>query len=168
MDDIYCLGIDPGQEGAFVLLNNTGVLLHLKMPVIRLKNNSKYTVHYDIPHIVSFITKIKRKYASTHVFIEQIHAASGQGVSSMFSMGFGYGLLCGIINALSLPITHVKPDTWKKELMPGMPKDKLASCVIVGRLFPGALPILKTPRGKPDHNIADAILIAEWGRRQSL
>lgn len=166
------MGIDPGQEGALVLLapifGSIGVITYLKMPVIKLKNNGKYKIHYDIDHIISFITEIKSKYANTHVFIEEIHSAPGQGATSMFSMGFGYGLLCGIISTLKCPLTTVRPQVWKKELMAGMPADKLASCVIVGRLFPGALPLLKTPRGKPDHNIADAILIAEWGRRQSL
>jgi crossover junction endodeoxyribonuclease RuvC len=165
----YFLGIDPGQEGAFVLLHpKLGIICHKKMPIIKLKNKNKVNVHYDTLNIISFLETVKFTYEEVHVFIEEISAAPGQGVTSMFSMGYGFGLLVGILSCIGLPHTRVRPNIWKAALLKGLPKEKMASCVVATRLFPKAQEILALPRGGLDHNIADALLIAEWGRQSSL
>ncbi len=164
---MYYLGVDCGNSGAFALVGNSGVLLVKKIPVIKSKTNGKYKITYDIPHIIEFITKLKREFGDFYVYIEQVGAAPEQGLVSTCSLCRGFGLLIGIISALGHSVVTVRPNIWKKDLLAGLPADKFASCVVVGRLFPKALPLLKTSQGKPDHNIADAILIAEWGRRNN-
>lgn len=164
----YALGIDPGQEGAFVLLHpKLGIICHKKMPIIKLKNKSKIKVHYDTLGIMAFLETVKGTYEDVHIFIEEISAAPGQGVTSMFSMGYGFGLLIGIISCLGIPHTRVKPNIWKGKLLAGLPKEKMASCVVATRLFPKAVDILLLPKGGLDHNVADALLIAEWGKLTS-
>lgn len=165
---MYFLGIDPGQEGALVLIDSKRqVLLFKKMPIITIKSNNKTTKHYDILNLVAFFKIIKEQYADTHIYIEQIGAAPEQGVTSMFTMGMGFGLILGIIGAMEIPHTRVRPNIWKGKLMAGLPKEKLASCVAASRLFPKSVDMLRTTKGKLDHNIADALLIAEWGRLHS-
>lgn len=165
---MYFLGIDPGQEGAFVLIHeNKHLEQYRKMPVIKMTSKRKVKIYYDVLAIVSFISSVKKLCPNTHVFIEKSQAAPGQGVVSMFSTGYGFGLLVGVIAAVGLDYTLVAPKDWKDDLMRGMPREKIASVVAASRLFPQCLPMLHRPHSKlPDHNMADALLIAEWGRRK--
>jgi len=162
----YILGIDPGQEGAFVLLERDGTILQCKkIPTIKVKSKGKVKVHYDTLGIITYFHINSKFYPGTKVFIEEIHAAPGQGVTSMFSMGYGFGLIIGILSAMKLPHVRVAPQEWKGKLLKGMPREKMASVVVASRLFPDCLPYLKLPKGGMDHNVADALLIAEWGRQ---
>jgi crossover junction endodeoxyribonuclease RuvC len=164
----YILGIDPGQEGAFVLLDRSGHIVQCKkIPTVKLKVGKKNTVQYDTLGIIAYFNINKSFYPGTKIFIEEIHAAPGQGVTSMFTMGYGFGLINGIVLALGYPVTRVAPQEWKKNLLKGMPKEKMASVVVASRLFPDCDTYLRLPRGGLDHNVADALLIAEWGRRNS-
>lgn len=122
---------------------------------------------YDLLALKAFFCALKLKYADTHIFIEQVGAMPKQGVTSMFSMGFGLGVLTAMIVAHDFGYTRVMPKTWKVAMMEGLPRDdKRASLVAAGRLFPESLEITTGPRGGHDHNMADALLIAEWGRRR--
>lgn len=166
---MYLLGIDPGQEGAFVLLHESKHIEQFrKMAIIKLRDKKgKVKIHYDVLSIISFIKSVKKLCPNTHVFLEKSQSAPGQGVVSMFSTGYGFGLLVGIIASAGLDYTLVAPKDWKDDMMRGLPREKLASVVAASRLFPQCLPMLQRPESKfPDHNMADALLIAEWGRRK--
>jgi crossover junction endodeoxyribonuclease RuvC len=106
-----------------------------------------------------------------HVFIEKVHAMPAfgkdkngndkrQGITSMFRFGEGFGLWIGIIAALGLPCTQVAPQTWKKALMAGMP-DKDASRQRAQELYPQCVKDLSR---KKDHNRAEALLLAHYGK----
>jgi crossover junction endodeoxyribonuclease RuvC len=151
------VGIDPGLEGALVFLGGSN------NPVI-----------VDIP--ISFVTKTKRVYEPTQIraylewwanedatfFIESVHAMPKQGVTSTFNFGRGFGLLEGIIVGLKAPYQLVTPQQWKKDMMAGMPREKDASRLVALRLFPNLTDKLKL---KKHHGRADALLLAEYGRR---
>lgn len=97
-----------------------------------------------------------------HAFIEKVGAMPGQGVTSMFSFGYGFGVWMGILAALKIPHTLVTPQAWKKEMFAGYDKDT-DSRVIARRLFP--VQTEESLSRKKDHGRADALLIAEYGRR---
>jgi hypothetical protein len=80
----------------------------------------------------------------------------------MFGFGKGYGMWIGIVAALEIPYTLVTPQAWKKELMQGI-KDKDAGRLRAMQLFPAYNEWLVRKR---DIGRADALLIAEYGRRQ--
>jgi crossover junction endodeoxyribonuclease RuvC len=101
------------------------------------------------------------------VAIEAIHAMPAQGVSSMFSMGEGFGLWKGILTALGCSWRTVTPQAWKKVVLAGYGnKDKGAAVQVASRLYPIVAGSLKTPRGRVLDGRADAICIAEYLRRQ--
>jgi hypothetical protein len=89
----------------------------------------------------------------------------GHGSIASFSLGYSFGVWVGILAALEIPYQLVSPQTWKAALMKDSPKEKDASRIVADRLFPGQRenwwPL------KKHHGRADAVLIAEWGRRQS-
>jgi len=80
----------------------------------------------------------------------------GQGVRSMFTIGVGHGLFLGILAAVGLPYTRVRPAIWKRTL--GLGKDKEASRLRAQQLYPGA-----DLRRKKDHGRAEALLLAWYG-----
>ena len=58
----------------------------------------------------------------------------GQGVRSTFTTGYGYGVWVGIMGALQMPYTPIRPAVWKKAFSLG--KDKEASRHRAMQLFP--------------------------------
>ena len=92
------------------------------------------------------------------VAIEESQSMPGQGVRSMFTIGLGFGVWLGILAALELPFTRVRPALWKTAIgLRG--KDKEASRLRAQQLFPTA-----DLRRKKDHGRAEALLLALYGR----
>jgi hypothetical protein len=97
--------------------------------------------------------------AQVHVVIEEAQAMPGQGTRSMFTIGLGMGVWLGILGALGLAHTRVRPVVWKQALKLG--KDKEAARLRAMQLFPRA-----DLRLKKHHNRAEALLLAYWGWQQ--
>ncbi|AFY60102.1 holliday junction resolvasome, endonuclease subunit [Synechococcus sp. PCC 6312] len=97
--------------------------------------------------------------------IEKVHSMPGQGVSSTFKFGQGYGAILGIAAALSIPTELVTPQAWKKTVLAGTAKDKDAAIDYCRRMFP-QVSLLPGPRcRKPHDGLADSLCILEYGRR---
>ena len=78
----------------------------------------------------------------------------------MFSFGTSYGIVIGVLAALSIPMVLVSPQTWKANAgIRG--KDKDYARTLAQQLYPGA----ELGR-KKDIGRADAILIARFGDKQ--
>jgi len=153
------VGIDPGLSGALAYISDK--VIHVRsMPTLK---STKTKRMMDEQKICQFLEK--RKDAIRHVFIEKVSAMPGQGVTSMFNFGTGWGLLRGICVGLHLPYTLVHPITWKKVICRDMPKGKDVSILIAKRLWPN-VSLHPTDRSKKDSDgMADALCIAEYGRR---
>lgn len=163
---INFIGIDPGVTGAAVLLNSEGTVLSVQdTPTIQVaKGKGKKTVYIE-SQMVAILQSFLDSGKIHGVGIENVHSMPGQGVTSMFSMGMGFGLWLGIISALKIPYTKIEPMAWKK-LMNIPPKsDKGASIVRAHQLFPGVSFMRDRGRVENMHGRADALLIAEYIRR---
>jgi crossover junction endodeoxyribonuclease RuvC len=68
------------------------------------------------------------------------------------------GIWLGVMAALRMPYTPVRPVVWKKAFSLG--KDKEASRLRAQQLFPSA-----DLRRKRDHGRAEALLLAWYGRQ---
>ena len=155
-------GVDPGFSGGFVLLVDGCVWMKAVMPVTQLKkadggNKSEY--------LEADIASLFREMKPDMVFIEKQHPMKGQGLSSTFSTGLGFGLLRGMASGLSLPFTLVPARTWQKCFFDGQPKKdtgKLAA-LVCSRLWP-ACDFRVTERSRVPHSgLCDAALIARYG-----
>ena len=157
---MHIIGIDPGLTGAVAVLPEG---LFFDTPTASVKKGGKKV--YLVADMVAIFNAyvFDASFPDTHVYIEDVHAMPGQGVSSTFSFGRGYGLWEGIVAALGIPYTLVSPVRWKRAMMDGMGKEKGASRVRAGQLFPRFVGQLTRVK---DHGRADALLIAEYGRRQ--
>lgn len=148
------IGIDPGQTGGIAAI--MGVTVHVwPMPL----------AGKDID--LGELARILRSCAPDVVVIEKVHAMPGQGVSSTFKFGEGYGGLKGVAAALDLRVELVTPQAWQKLILAGTTKDKDAAVAYVRRAYPAAELTRKGCR-IPHSGIADAVCIAEFGRRSIL
>ncbi len=153
------IGIDPGYTGGIAILDEKAQIVELyDMPVIAVGKTKK---ELDGPGIVKILENYSRMILSqdSHVFIEKCQSMPRQGVVGVGRYMEGYGRLRGICEGLSLPYTLVRPQTWKKEMMPDMDtKEKGQSIVRAKQLYPD----IDLPR-KKDHGLADAVLIGRHG-----
>lgn len=158
----YYIGIDPGLDGGITVVSSEGsIAMKTVTPTLGTKGKGKRA--YDIPSMVSLLEPYQNNGC---VYIESVHAMPGQGVSSMFSMGYGLGAWHGVISALKIPMVSVTPQKWQKIMFQGLPKDdtKRCSAVIASRLQPNT-DWRATERSKNPHSgLTDSFCIAEYGR----
>ena len=154
------IGIDPGLDGAIAAIDtNQTFAAVFDMPTLELKSGKKRKRTIDCHNVVKILTDLSDG-EHCRAFLELVHSMPGQGVRSMFTMGQTFGALKMALTALKIPFEEVTPQRWKKEILHGTMKDKDASRYKAQQLFPS----VELSR-KKDHNRADALLIAEFGRR---
>lgn len=148
------IGIDPGATGAIAAISPTGITF-IDCPVVKMSGKTKPNPTLMASELKQLITP------DSIIIIENVHAMPGQGVTSMFSFGMGYGCWLGIITALNIPVEFISPQSWKKYY--GLSTDKEASRVKALQLFPCQAAELKL---KKHHGRAEALLLAEYLRRK--
>ena len=170
------IGIDPGITGAVAIITekegkNTVEIIDTPSCKIKKGKNKKDYLPQQMADIFSVYTGTLYSNEKIHLFIEQVHSMPGQGVSSTFNFGKGYGIWLGIIAAfnafsdshVTMTCNMVTPQKWKKEMMFGMSKEKEAALIRASQLFPQMSSSLAR---KKDVDRADALLIAAYGLRQ--
>jgi crossover junction endodeoxyribonuclease RuvC len=151
------IGIDPGLSGAVAVLTADGTLEALyDTPTLTLATSRGRRQEYDVPGLVALLGPYRG--AQVHVAIEEAQAMPGQGVRSMFTCGVGFGVWLGVLAALQLPHSRVRPFVWKRAL--GLSKDKEQARLRAQQLFPQA-----DLRLRKHHGRAEALLLARYGQR---
>jgi crossover junction endodeoxyribonuclease RuvC len=145
------IGIDPGNTGAIAFLTDELVLIGVSdMPLMA--NGKKQQVN-----AAALSEILAMPLEDTRIVIEKVGAMPGQGVSSMFNFGMGYGVIQGVAAAMRIPYTLCTPQRWKKAA--GLlGKDKDNARTLAQQLYPKASLARKKDIGR-----ADAILIARYG-----
>ena len=142
------IGIDPGKNGGIAFINPT--------------HNYQLVYPFSEEVLLRELGACYKDYDMKCV-LEKVNAMPGQGVVSMFNFGQNYGFIQGVLKAYGIPYELVTPQKWKKEF--SCTSDKNTSIDVCKRLFPG-VNLKATERCKKDHDgIAEALLIAEYGRR---
>jgi len=154
-----CLGIDPGVTGGVSMLDtNTGELIQAqRTPILPGAGRKQYNIQ-DMRDVLC-----GHPYKVRLVTIEKVGAMPRDGKVGAFSFGCGYGLWLGLMVGLSLPYMEVTPQRWQGRMLAGLPrgpKSKDSAMRAAKSLFP-TIPV----RVKADNGVADAALIAEYGRR---
>jgi hypothetical protein len=149
------IGIDPGLDGAVAFIQEGRAPFLFDTPTMDIGTKRDY----DMVGMVSIFNGVD--VSAARVAIEDVHSMPKQGVVSCFTFGKGFGIWLGIIGALGLTYSRIRPERWKKSLMDGMPKEKDSSRLRAQQLFPTAEITLKKHHGR-----ADALLLAEYVRRQ--
>ena len=152
------IGIDVGLDGAVAVLPEGRVF---DTPTVTVASGKRVRRKY----LPQEMMRLLLPYASdgTLSIVEDVHAMPRQGSASTFSLGTGWGLWIGILAGLGIPYDLVSPARWKREMMDGMGKEKDAARLRAMQLFPALSEQLAL---KKHHGRAEALLIAEYRRRQ--
>lgn len=143
------IGIDPGQAGGIVVLTDTGNMEVHKMP--------------ETP--ADMYELLEKNRDDSVCYLEKVHSMPGQGVSSSFKFGRGYGNIEMALLALKIPTHNISPEKWMKELALGTRGERSKTDwknhlkKTAQQLFPSIKFTLAT---------CDASLIAEYGRRMQI
>ncbi len=158
------LGIDPGINGAMVILEGLTIESHA-MPITTAGKEKQ--IHFG--GVQSLLTSVKKRYGRIHVFLERA-VPMAMGSKGAFSYGRGFEALVIAIDILGFPMTMVEPAKWTKEMHEGISADlkpKARSLIAVKRLYPQLLDQLpKKPKGGIHDGPIDALLIAGYGLRK--
>lgn len=168
-------GCDPGVTGAICVFNLDDGSLRI----------------YDMPR--AFVDQGKGRQARTRnitsavqlgelmakmdpkpdvMWLEDVAARPGQGVSSMFTFGRAVGVVEGVMGALSIPVMHVTPGVWMKDfgvvgkssLHSGKAGRVANSRALASSAFPEYAQLFSRVK---DNGRADATLIALYGAKHA-
>ena len=150
------IGIDPGQKGAIAIIQGQFCIDIKDMPLM--PNHE-----VDANELYRYLNMPEHRGYRTAV-IERSQPMPKQGVVSVFSYGRGYGAIVAVLQVLEIPFQEVPAMKWKKSF--SLNRDKGESVTKALELFPSLKQtVFYTPRGRMLDGRAEALLIAEYGRR---
>lgn len=149
------IGVDPGLNGGVAM--GVGVF---PMPVI---GETKKQI---CPIMLAYFVRKHEDLAGEKggvVYIEKVGARPGQGVTSMYSFGYGCGTVYGVFATLGYIVRYVTPQRWKKLILGvAYAHDKEGAIAFCGDKYPNTELVM--PRCRTPHDgIADAVCIREYG-----
>ena len=146
------IGIDPGVSGGIAVLDaNGGVVELLKMP----------STPQDL------LETLGRYREGSRCVLERVGGMPGNGGSAMFNFGKGFGHLQMALLALGIATDEVTPNKWEKSYQLGS-SGKYTKTEWKNKLKAKAQQLFPTLGRKITLATCDALLIAEYGRRQNL
>jgi crossover junction endodeoxyribonuclease RuvC len=146
------IGIDPGLDGGIACITEDGVYCW-RMPTIKIGTKRMVLTQGVRQTIVDF-------GGVDLVMIEDVNANAIPVASngSAFAFGRGYGRVETVVECLDRPYAYVSSPTWTKALGVTKGAGKDEHIAVAARLFPNY-------RDALTDGMADALLIAEYGRR---
>lgn len=168
------VGVDPGLHGAIAFLDpRTGKASANVMPLLGETERDQY----DVPQLRLLLASRGR---DSVVFLERLmpmppmfkRAGGGEvrggGVITNYNRGKATWLFVGLCSGLGIECRLVLPQAWQRSMLEGAQGEdtKARSVWAAQRLFP-SVSLLEGPRcRKPHDGLADALMLAEFGRRQ--
>jgi hypothetical protein len=174
---VIFIGVDPGKTGAVAALEADGrVRLVRPMPLVA---SNAGRPEYDLDAIKNFLLEWNREQGGAFATVERLQPLPAKvrrkdgsvlelgGTIANFNRGASLGwawMLC----ALEIPFVLVSPRRWQAVMLEGTPAyaaGKARAILAAHRLFPG-VSLKPTKRARKDsHDVAEALLLAEFGRR---
>ncbi len=157
----YSIGIDPGADGAITVVNEVGHLIDQRLLV-------PFEEFECLAAMIGRYSALAPKKPQSYIYLEDVHAMPGQGVSSMFAFGRAMGrieMAC-IANGLLPRITYVRAQTWTRAMHRAKGATAKIRSVKTAQMIWPKHPFLATARSRVPHpGLVDSALIAEYGRR---
>jgi len=155
---VLILGIDPGLSGALAWIDGTRVVDLADMPVWEVMRGGKRKREVDVHGLV----RLMQSHRAEACYFEQVGGMEGDGPAAAFQFGRAAGAAEAIAKASGARFEMVAPHVWKKAMgLIGTAKDQ--SRAKATALFPARADDLAL---KKHDGRAEAILLAEYGRRQ--
>ena len=150
-------GIDVGKTGAVCVLDEYGDILST-IPKMPWEND-----RLDARRLYQFLGVWAE--GGLTVSVEKVNGF-GMGLKSCFTFGSCNGGIMACIDIMKARIIHVTPQRWKKAMLVDYNPKKLGKEASVKAAF-DLFPQLRNGQlsKKSSHNLAEAALMAEFGRR---
>lgn len=146
------IGIDPGLvSGAWGAINHNGEYVGCG----DIPNDGTRVLPKNLKGILLEVTSGD----DCQIVTEDVYSMPGQGHSSTYKFGRAVGVIEAVCQMLPGPWFIVHPARWKRDME--VDSDKELCRIEALTLFPSA-----EIRLKKHHNRAEALLLAEWLRRQ--
>jgi hypothetical protein len=150
------IGIDPGLDGAIAYVPERGTAWVEDVPTLKAGDKGRRV--YAIPEM-RLLLQVE---GVGFCVIEAVTPAASPGRLGAFSLGLSTGIWTTLLVVEQVPYDPVAASVWKLAMgLRGKGKD--ASIAAARQLFPHLTNDLSR---KGDHNRAEALLIAEYARRQ--
>lgn len=149
-------GLDPGITGAIAWIDGrTDTLVQvLDLPMAKVKVG-KTMRNRMVPAVLAELLNSSRP---DYVYLEEVATRPGEGAVGAFAFGRGFGQIEGVIAALAIPYSLIRPKKWKAAV--GCPVDKGSARLLACQRWP--LFAKQFARIKDDGR-AEACLIALYG-----
>ena len=150
MSEEIIIGIDPGFSGGIAVLDGGGVEV-MKMP----------DTEQDL---LDCIRQLQQD--NVFVFLENVHTMPHDSTKAATTFQQHIGALRMAVRAVGMPFELVQPTKWQREFGLLRQSKIETSTVKKNRHKSAAQQLFANKVPKIIHAYADALLIAEWGRRK--
>ena len=153
------LGIDPGLDGALVVLvRGAGDIRCVLQHCTRDLCPDGY-----LPERMDAAVSEALMLCDIHMAVlERVHARPGEGVSSSFKFGVGWGLWRGILAGRISSVLEPTPQSWQKSVLRDIPGEGKARAIARAAQIRD-LDLSPGRRRKPHDGLADAACLALYG-----
>jgi hypothetical protein len=164
------VGIDPGATGSIATITYA---LEDSAPTVEIGSFDHPTIsliHDAIMRLCFWADPEGRVHAAQHIALERVQVGKGWGACTASALMVNATIWETILTIKRLPLRLVYPTAWRKAvgLQVGKVKPldrKKQSIALATKLYPRA-PLIRTSRcTKPDHNRAEALLLAHYARQ---
>lgn len=172
-DRCFFLGIDVGLDGYLAILGPKGYVRLEPAPVVDTGKGGRR--RYDLQAIVTLLCELGPVRERCFCMVEKQQPIPRQGSVPNFAVGFGLGIWLTALTAAKVPYDQVLSSVWKRRMgligqggtKAERRKDsKRRSIEKAQSMFP-AVNLLPTARSRvPSSDMAEALLLAEYGRRE--
>lgn len=184
------VGVDPGFTGGIVVLDKDKIVEAWPMPIVTMKKKKTRNIktnednpdgkktktyianvkEYDYVRLRDLFRYTDKRYTVGKVYIERVNVRPGEGVSSTFNFGIGFGAIIASVTCTDLPYELVSPVTWTKAMLSGIAKTidvKDRSKLAASRHFNIGSLVLDGCK-QPHSGLIDASLIALYGYKKEI
>jgi hypothetical protein len=159
----YYVGIDPGFTGGIAIIDSKDNIVDIiDCPLIIVSKGRKKIVNFKRVEDVKYRVDSKslhsflEPYKEGKFLIEHAQSMPGEGSTSSFSYGEGYGRYLGVLDSLGVDYIEVKSNVWKPKL--GLNRDKKLSVQKAQELIPSCKELIHLVK----HNGRAEALLMSW------
>jgi len=152
------IGVDPGLTGAISFIDSRGSLVVEDIPTVAIENAGMVKRKVDGLALARLVRNNCPAAEIASVVCESVRAMPGNAIQTQGSLMRSLGAIEAVFEVLRFPFLLVEPQTWKKHY--GLKADKSASLTVARTLYPQCNAIARAK----DHNRAESILLAHYGR----
>lgn len=161
------VGIDPGLDGGVAIKRPSGIETAIMPTIITKKaGKDKRVISHDGLKDIFEVFKSEECFAAIEEQQSMSKGGKPQGVTSMVTLGVGFGALLQTLTDFDIDFVRVNPQDWQKEFGIANGDTKAQALEVCQDLFQN-LNLLGTKKSRVPHKgIIDAVLIMQYGIRR--